>query len=198
MEKTTYLDPFHYIYVEDFYSEGELELIWEELKFLSRPGKLQSPEVTGSAHDEQGKPLKRNAGLWLDQVYSGGRHISNILSVNRKLFSSGVLDSSESWFFNDKVIYKDYTQISYYQDGDGYGTHKDKASITALTWFFREPREFEGGDLIFPNHGVTIPVRNNCTIIFPSQMPHEVSTVVAPNLNFGGGRYCMSQFCHFS
>lgn len=198
MEKTTHLTPFHYIYVENFYSEEELELIWEELTFLSRPGKLQSPELTGSAHNADGVALKKNKGLWLDQVYSGGRHVSNLLNVNRKLFTSGVLDDEESWFFNDKVIYKDYTQLSYYEHGDGYGTHRDKASITALTWFYREPKEFQGGDLSFPDYAVTIPVKNNCTVIFPSQLPHEVSTVEAPNLNLGGGRYCMTQFCHFS
>lgn len=198
MKKTINLEPFHYIYVEDFYDKEELILIWEELAFWSLPGNLQPPESVGSARDEQGNLLKRNKGIWLDQLYSQGRGISNILSVNRKLFSSGVLDSEMSWFFKDKFICRENTQLSYYVDGDGYGVHKDQASITALTWFFREPKEFEGGDLVFPGHSIVIPVKNNCTIIFPSQIPHGVTNVVAPNLTPGGGRYCMSQFCHFS
>lgn len=198
MKKTTHLDPFHYIYVEDFYNEAELELVWEELDFLSRPGKLQPPELTGSAHDDQGRPLKRNRGIWLDQVYSNGKFISNLLSVNRKLFNSGVLNSEESWFFGDKIIYRDCTQLAYYQHDDGYGPHRDIASITALTWFYREPKQFEGGDLIFTDYSLCVPVRNNCTLIFPSQILHEVSTMIAPSLDLGYGRYCMTQFCHFS
>ena len=32
--------PFPHLIVDDFYDDEELELIWEELKFYTKPGKL--------------------------------------------------------------------------------------------------------------------------------------------------------------
>ena len=35
-----YEEPFPHIIVKNFYNEEELELIWEELNFYTKPGKL--------------------------------------------------------------------------------------------------------------------------------------------------------------
>ena len=197
MKITTYLEPFHYICVENFYSEKELELIWEELNFLNKPGKLLPPNETGSATNCFGSPIKRNEAICLDNVYEKNRQISNILTVNRKLFNSDVLKKEESWFFNNKPIRRDFTLISYYEDKGHYLSHSDKASITALCWLFKEPRKFKGGDLTFGNFSLTIPLNNNFMLIFPSQIDHEVSEIKSGNLTRGEGRYCITQFCHF-
>ena len=37
-------DPFPHVIIENVYEEDELELIWDELKFFTRPGKLLPPE----------------------------------------------------------------------------------------------------------------------------------------------------------
>ena len=39
--------PFPHLIVEDFYNEEELELIWEELKFYTKPNKLLEPKIYG-------------------------------------------------------------------------------------------------------------------------------------------------------
>ena len=197
MKITTHLSPFHYICVENFYSEEELNLIWEELDFLSKPGKLHTPDMSGSATNPDGSFRKRNEAIILDDVYGQNRQVSNILTVDRKLFGSGILDRKESWFFNNKPIKKDFTLVSYYENGGNYLPHSDAANITALSWFFKEPRKFDGGELTFSNFSLTIPLKNNFMVVFPSQIRHEVSEIQADNLVRGEGRYCISQFCHY-
>jgi predicted 2-oxoglutarate/Fe(II)-dependent dioxygenase YbiX len=89
----------------------------------------------------------------------------------------------------------DSTLISYYENSGYYKSHKDTAVVTALTWFFKEPKMFEGGDLIFTKTEEEIKVSNNTVIIFPSHFAHEVTAIKMDGEPFSGNvRYCMSQF----
>lgn len=189
-------NPFPYLKIENMYSEEELELIAEELKFLTYPEKLEEPLLSGTA-TEDGKPLKENRALFLDDLYKK-REISNILKVNRKLFFPEYLNSYASLNFGYESIKecdRDCTLISYYENGGHYKPHKDTAIHTALTWFFREPKLFEGGDFYFSKYNEKIEIKHNMTIVFPSFVLHSVDEVTMPeNLPPGFGRYCMTQF----
>ena len=84
--------PFPHLIIRDFYNQEELDLIWEELKFYTKPGKLLS------AKDYLGVVDRTNAkALFLDHVYRNNdeglnyRNISNILTVNRKVFNPDIL-----------------------------------------------------------------------------------------------------------
>ena len=80
------LDPFPHVIIKNYFDEFELKVIWEELEFICYPQKLEPPEITGTARDN-GRNLKQNRGIWLNDVYRN--HLtSSILSVNRKLFNS--------------------------------------------------------------------------------------------------------------
>jgi hypothetical protein len=190
-------DPFPYLKIENLYTEEELELIGDELIFLNHKCKLEDPEDTGSAKDSSDNLLKENKGLFLDDLYKR-REISNILSVNRKLFNKEYLEAYASLSFGYKSILEcncDATLISYYENGGYYKPHRDTAVHTALTWFFETPKKFEGGDLFFPEYNEKIEIQQNMTIIFPSFVLHSVEEVkMNEDLNYGFGRYCMSQF----
>ena len=86
--------------------------------------------------------------------------------------------------------------ISYYENNDYYKSHTDLALLTSLTWFFKQPKKFKGGNLTFTDYNVTIEVNANCTVIFPSCIKHEVSelTMKEEDLNNLNGRICMTQF----
>ena len=45
-------NPFPFLQIENFYSEDELKLIWQELEFLNYPHKLEPPENTGFSSDQ--------------------------------------------------------------------------------------------------------------------------------------------------
>jgi Rps23 Pro-64 3,4-dihydroxylase Tpa1-like proline 4-hydroxylase len=189
-------DPFPYLKIENMYSDEELDLISEELVFLNHKNKLEDPEKSGSA-TENGKILKQNMGLFLDDLYRK-REISNILTINRKIFNKEYLESYASLNFGYKSILncnRDATLISYYENGGYYYPHRDNSVHTAVTWFFKIPRLFEGGNLFFSEYDHTVKIDHNMTIIFPSFVLHSVEEIsMQENLPHGFGRYCMSQF----
>ena len=40
LEGIAFKEPFPHLIIEDFYNPEELDLIWEELNFYTKPGKL--------------------------------------------------------------------------------------------------------------------------------------------------------------
>jgi len=192
-------EPFPHLIVDDIYSDHELKLIWQELDFLNHPLKWKSPEETASAK-LNGELLKNNFGIFLDGddgVFSD-RKISNILSINRKILNQEILGSYRELSFGYQSAFttnSDTTLISYYEDSHYYKKHKDHAIMTALTWFYKEPKAFFGGDLIFSDFNKhTVELKNNRAVLFPSFVFHEVEEICMPEHKPGYGRYCMAQF----
>ena len=118
--------------------------------------------------------------------------------TNRKIFDKfdEIKSSHPSWFFNNFTCNFDTTQISYYEKNDYYGAHTDASILTALTWFYKEPKKFQGGDIFFTDYDLQHSIQNNSTLIFPSCIKHSVSTIEMgdENLNKRLGRFCMAQF----
>jgi Rps23 Pro-64 3,4-dihydroxylase Tpa1-like proline 4-hydroxylase len=193
------IKPFPYLIIENMYSDDELKLIWQELEFLSYRNKLKPPEKSGSAKIG-GEYLKNNSGLYLDDLYSD-RSISNILSINPKLYSSNIIEAfSDICFGYGNISHTNYdtTLISYYENGGYYKPHTDIAIYTSVTWFYKEPKCFSGGDFNFNQYDVKVKIKNNTTMIFPSFVEHSVDEIVMDTKeeNFGKGRYCMTQFSY--
>ena len=198
MKITNYNEPFPFIVIDDYYERNELEYIWEELDFLSHPNKLKrATKRSGGASDNDGKLLKRNFHRYLDGVYTE-RELSNILTVNRKLFEDNckLFRQHPHWFFQNVVFDNDFTQVGYYEDNDEYGQHYDCATATSLTWLYREPKRFTGGDLFLGHEKIKIDCINNRTLIFPSMIRHSVNKIQMEreHQNKRLGRYAISQF----
>jgi len=199
MEVFYHESPFPHVTISDYYGEEELKLVWKELEFLTNPIILKSPEFTGTAKDNQGKILKQNHGVFLDLIYKD-RKISNILNFSRKHFHPDIVEPlcTHNYFFRylQKSAF-DATLLSYYQDSDRYQSHTDSSTITAITWLFKEPKHFDGGDLSFTEFNYNIPIKNNFMIIFPSILYHSVSPIIMKENKepFSGyGRYALSNF----
>ena len=190
---------FPYMIIDNYYDEEELRLIWEELNFLSYPHKLRrATEDGGGARDENTHELlKHNFYRYLDGIYTD-RSLSNILTVNRKLFDDDckILRQHPHWFFQNVVFNNDYTQVGYYEDNDEYGQHWDWATTTSLTWLYREPKRFIGGDLFLGYEKIKVECINNRTLIFPSMIRHSVNKIQmqSEHQNKRLGRYVISQF----
>jgi hypothetical protein len=200
MEIKLHDEQFPWLEIYGLYTTEERELMFNEILFLSKNNKLKGPEETGTAWDldlEKGKiPRKNNRGVYVDEVYHD-RTFSDMLMLNRKTFNIGEVGH---WFFDGYLpkINKDSTLLSYYEDECYYKPHRDFALITALTWFYKEPKLFEGGDLIFSDHNITIKPDNEVTILFPSIIKHQVTDVIMKEeyKNKQFGRFTMSQFMH--
>ena len=195
-------DSKDFLVIDDFYTDTECVDIWKELDFLTYDRKLMPPNETGTAHDQTtGEPLKKNSAIFLDGIYAR-RELSNILTINRKLFSpevTEIFDDMDNCFKYVHHTNYDATLISYYEEKDYYKAHTDASILTYLYWCHKEPKKFEGGDLILSELDEGITYKNNRLVIFPSWRLHEVTPIkmieeVEPNSGFG--RYCITNFLY--
>ena len=198
-----YKEPFPHLIVEDFYDEKELELIWEELKYYTKPGKLLTAEQYGGVEG-----ATNAKALALDSIYRNHesnnepnyRNISNILTVNRKLFASNLLNKYASIHECCNVrCNTDVTKVRYYHDGEYYEPHTDSSfQILAFSYFYKEPKAFTGGELYFPAHNYDYPCDNNSIIIFPGWVQHAVNKVKIKESDYyaGLGRYAITSFVY--
>lgn len=102
------------------------------------------------------------------------------------------------------------TQIAAHGDGAFFTQHIDTHThiennskgrvISAVYYFFNEPKQFEGGELIlhpFPfmdgdDTSVSLAPLNNSLVIFPSFGMHEVLPVKCPNVQFKDWRFAIN------
>ena len=204
LEAELYCEPFPLMVINNFYNQQELDLIWKELDFYTAPNKLFNAENYG------GVVGYTNAkAIVLDDLYKNYennekgvnfRNISNILTVNRKLFESGVLDTFSSLHGCVSIANKtnhDITKVRYYHDGQYYDPHTDKSTMfLAFSYFYKEPKKFVGGDLEFPKYDFKLPCDNNSMVIFPGWVEHGVRKVKIKNSDYydGWGRYAITSF----
>jgi len=188
-------DPIPFLIIDDTYNKEEQVKIFKELDFISE--KLQGANETASAKKVNGE-IKRNTGLFLDTVYSN-RNVSDILTINRKIFSQKIMDEISNCHYAYNLLRKinhDSTLISYYDEGSSYFSHTDDTTITAVTWFFKTPKNFTGGDFIFTDFNKHVELKNNRTVIFFGCYNHEVSEVRIKDKSVPfSGRFTLSQFC---
>lgn len=152
------------------------------------------PEHTGSARNQDGSPKKKNAGVFLDSVYTD-RSYSNLLKFNRKVFNA-TLNKPSTVLNALTESNEDSTLVSYYENGGEYKSHRDASQLTAVTYLYRQPKAFDGGDLVLPEYGYAFEPWFNRTYIFPSVVEHEVTPVIMKpeDCGKGLGRYCISAF----
>jgi len=190
--------------IDDFYDKEAEKKIWNEILFLSSGDKMHDPGDTGTAFDldEHGNQIwaKKNKGLFLDEIYLD-RNISDILRENRKIFDPEIhnhLIDYNPIFRHLTNVNKDCTLLSYYEDSDYYNPHVDDAAVTIISWFFKHPKQFTGGSLVFENK-LDIECVYNRTVIFPSILKHAVTPVSIDeqykNKNYG--RYTLTQLCMY-
>jgi len=195
--------PFPHLIVENFYNNVELSLIWEELNYYTKPNKLLTSEYYGGVVGST-----NSKALSLDTLYHktqnvNYRNISNILTVNRKLFNCGILNifsQIHDCCNTANMITSDFTKVRYYHNDEYYEPHTDKKfHFLAFSYFYKEPKKFEGGELYFPKYDYELKCDNNSMIIFPAWVEHGVKKVSIENSNYfdGWGRYAITSFLTF-
>lgn len=169
--------------------------MFDEFKHIKERGILQRGNETFGGLTEDGQMKKKNASVFLDNVYSD-RRLSDILVNNRKIFFPSVVSKLINLhpFFNYiPQCNNDCTLLSYYDHDNRYEEHRDTSIITVLTWFYEEPKKFEGGEFVVEKD-FTIECKANRTVFMPSYMLHAVTPVIPKKPNKGLGRYTMTQF----
>ena len=178
MDIETFLDPFPHMVVTDLFNQPTLDLIWSEMTFLSQLDKLSDASIS-SAKDLQDNVLAQHKCLFLDEVYTKIKY-SNILSIYNIMFEEVLSKTFESIDrATEPVRYCNFlTKFGRYDDGDYYKYHHDGAyNYTAISYFHREPKQFTGGSLTFPDDQYTFNCDNNSMIMFPSYVYHMVDQI---------------------
>ena len=194
-----YKEPFPHLIIKNLYNKKEFDLVWEELKFYTKPGKLMEAKNYGGLED------KTNArALLLDEVYATPyRDLSNILTVNRKLFSQEILfpfSKIHHCCAYSKYCNGDITKVRYYHNGEFYKPHTDYVfDFLIFSYFNKEPKKFSGGELYFPNHNYTYTCDNNSAIMLPAWVEHGVKEVKINDSDYydGYGRYAITSFLKY-
>ena len=194
-------EPFPYVLIDDFYNQSELDRIWEELDYLCNPKRMGRSSIERGAatniySDGTEQSIKNSWDLFLDTFFTS-RDFSNILEVNRKLINKEIFKDHPHWLFNHlDALNEDNTQILYYENNDEYKPHRDLARLTGITWFYREPKKFTGGNLRFPRFDMEIECKHNRVIVFPSSIHHGVDKIGMEEKDMGKklGRFTMTQF----
>jgi len=202
MQPQTYQTPFPHVIIPNYFSEYELKRVWKELEFLTYEDKLRPPNQTGTASSPEGKILKKNAALFLDELYAN-RDISDILKFSRKIYDAQDirnLIASSSWQLRPwrDNISNFNTLVSYYENEDYYEPHYDYGYYTVLIHLYKEPRKFTGGELYLPEFNFTLENSSNRLFIFPSQLDHQVKPIkmLSQERYSGNGRYTITHFTH--
>lgn len=193
---------FPFLLIDNFYDKKEEELIWKELDFYSINKFMSSDEDKTGARgvDKTGKGKVSSYRIYLDLVYKmEARHISNILTVYKKIISKDVKEAykktTPAWVLLDSSS-NDFSMIQYYDEGDYYKSHTDAYGCTVIIWFYREPKRFKGGDFILDDPNEKIECKHNRLIMFPSFYMHSVTPVIMEKEHRGKGlgRYSLTHF----
>jgi hypothetical protein len=203
MEFNYIADGIDAVVIDNFYTEEQLKEIMLELKWLTKKSILVKEHRLNSAATQAGEIITSKTGVFLDNVFKEWQHsalikhgmtqttsknfIYNLLEFNT-LFRSVTTCDSRSHL------------LSYYENSDYYAPHIDKCVFTILNYFFVEPKQFEGGEVILyscnSDKKATIDLKNNRTVIIASNTVHEVKPIksnLQNNLS-GYGRYCNAIF----
>ncbi len=189
--------PFPHVIAKNFYNEKELELIKEELKFLTYPGKLLMPGIHHGSGGLGG--LTESKALHLEEAYKIP-DISNILKVTQKTFDAPFVTAVvNKWpsFLKLKHIDFTMTKVRYYHNGEGYEPHIDvRRDFLTFSYFHTTPKKFTGGEVYFPKYDYEVDCTDNTFILLPGYVEHAVRTTLIDNDDYwkGNGRYCVSQF----
>ena len=186
----------------DLFGEKELELVWEELNFLCYKHKDHINEYDKNSINVRDSGLVKRWEFFLNHIYTCPEKFSNIpraysgsfLNHGKNLID--IIKEHSHWMFQDTIYHDVTTLLNYYEGGDFYAPHVDMGHTTMLHWLYKEPKSFNGGNLVFPKYKKMIPLESNKSIIFPACIPHGVIPIEMEeeDLDKKMGRWCISNF----
>lgn len=197
MDFTFVADGINAVVIDNFYNTDEADLVLSEC--ISVLPQMMDETKTSGALDANGSIIKKNHGAF---IKSPGSNIETLSKA--KLFSVDVRDR----MLMANSLYKIFfglnrveTLLSYYSDGDYYNNHIDDSIFTVVTYLYKQPKKFTGGEIVLQSYidgiSATIECLNNRTIIFPSITPHSVNPVKMVDDSGFDGRFCITNFINY-
>lgn len=180
-------EPFPHLIIDDCLTPGELQKVGQEVDYLYLQNlskdSFTSAKVAGFA-DGSVKSKAHYKVIYLTQIFTCQNN-TVIGSLVDDLLRQGLLtlfSQVEPWAIT--LGSKKHTveiKINLYDCGDKYERHTDGSYFTLLYYYYEDPKPFTGGNLIFPDHGLTYSCKHNSLILFPGHISHEVEEVKSVN-----------------
>ena len=194
----TIIPPLAYCRIEHFLAPEQLECLQEEI--LSREHEFVASETTTGQPDYRESLVLHTAMQVLPEF---AELVGACMPLLRQVFA---LDGEA--FSMEK-------QITAHNDGNFFKVHNDSGIaprnsrlLTYVYYFHREPKAFEGGELILYDavlRGVVpevvgsyhvIPPEQNSIVFFRSSEHHEVRPVRVPSRRFADCRFTVNGWIH--
>lgn len=182
-----------YAIIRELYSADEVVKIKQEIVKLRKQAAVNS---TRPALDPYGRSLNFADSLWVDELYPN-RKESNILTINRKLFTENIAEKlarENQYFAHLRYCDMDFTLLNYYTNDTEYKAHRDRSMLTALTFF--SIGDFTGGELEFVEFGEVIKPVQNTVVLFPGCIEHRAHPVTTDGDH--SFRVSMAQFINYT
>ncbi len=187
-----------YYTIKNIFDKNEIDRFYEI--FYQLQPNLLPPELSGSALDENKKPLKNNSALFTDKIqpYPGiFKDFEKKFGFHRNIFTDllGKNNQDSVYSLLPSNINVFNSLISYYnKNNDNYKPHADNSIMTCLVWMNEQDKNYNGGDLRFPDYDITIQCDENTGVLFPSCVMHEVTDIKIINKLKNKGRITYTTF----
>jgi hypothetical protein len=202
MEFSYIADGIDAVVIDNFYTEEQLKEIMLELKWLTKSS-VMLDETKLKAAEVNGEILTTKTGVFLESVFLNWKHSALISHGMTQISSQGFKDKLLEYNTMFKSLFQCNSRshlVSYYENSQYYKPHRDGFFFTVLNYFFIEPKQFEGGELVVyscnSKKEATIEPKHNRTVVILSSTLHEAKEIKS---NFdqkltGNGRYCNAIF----
>ncbi|MCE7992739.1 MAG: 2OG-Fe(II) oxygenase [Roseivirga sp.] len=201
--------------VHNFLSKPALEQIWQLIE--QNLDKTRESQVSG-LHQAGSDP---RSGLYDSKTRSSRIINSDAIKPIRNWFLALIEDQLPK--IKSQLSLTDYSipqcrelQLTRHQHGDFYGLHQDISQdknkpvstrrFTFVYYFFKEPRGFDGGDLLMyvantkegllSNAFTRIIPKNNTLIFFPSDRFHQVTMINSAGRGIEHSRFTLNGWFH--
>ena len=205
-------NPVKILVFEDIFSKEVNQKIYKEAILIE---KKFEDSVIGKGLD---KNFRSNKTCYYDTVYSD-RSKSALLSSVDSLYSSNTefREIVTSFGYPFDLFFSTNThetQVSNYgRQNETYKYHIDKMgnstrAITFVYYFFKEPKQFKGGEIEFTNSPIylgkaivpkadkiILKPKNNMGVVFSSTTPHHVHSTTSKD--FKSGRFSVNSWIGF-
>ena len=190
------------VVIDNFYTQEQLKEIMIELKWLTKSS-IMKDESQLKAAERDGEILTSKNGVFLEDVFKDWHH-SALITHGMK--QTGIPEFKNKLLgFNTmfKSLFDCNSRchlVSYYENSNYYKPHKDAFFYTILNYFFIEPKQFDGGELVVyscnSNKEATIEPKHNRTVVIQSSTMHQANEIKSKiDQKFSGyGRYCNAMF----
>jgi len=165
--------------IDNWYSETELKKVFTEMDYYMNNGLdnlIHSENDKSTAKDiKTGKSLAKTYRFYVEPNIYSVLYKYNTKYMHKEFKSMVESELSFGGFMTNTK--QNSMMVNYYENDKYYKSHRDVSVITQLTWIYREPKMFRGGDLIFTQMDETVECINNRTVFFPGFYNHEITEV---------------------